>query len=62
MLLLKVGVTRLDGIKKDYIRGSLGIRDLAEKIQEKGLRLLTHIVRKEEGEGTRERKRLGNSN
>lgn len=26
------GVTRLDRIKNEYIRGSLGIRDIAEKI------------------------------
>lgn len=40
------GVTRLDRIRNEHIRGSLGVRDVADKLQESRLRWLGHISRR----------------
>ncbi|XP_061718269.1 uncharacterized protein LOC133525874 [Cydia pomonella] len=46
MLRWMCGVTRLDRIRNEHIRGSLGIRDVADKLQESRLRWYGHISRR----------------
>ncbi|KAJ8720388.1 hypothetical protein PYW07_012431 [Mythimna separata] len=40
------GVTRSDRIRSSFIRGSLGVRDVEEKLQECRLRWYGHIMRR----------------
>lgn len=46
MLRWMCGVTRLDKIRNEYVRGSLGVRDIADKIQESRLRWYGHVKRR----------------
>lgn len=46
MLRWMCGVTRLDKIRNEYVRGSLGVRDIADKLQESRLRWYGHISRR----------------
>ncbi|XP_063622324.1 uncharacterized protein LOC134794438 [Cydia splendana] len=46
MLQWMCGVTRLDRIRNKHMRGSLGIRDVADKLQESRLRWYGHIRRR----------------
>ncbi|XP_049886259.1 uncharacterized protein LOC126380707 [Pectinophora gossypiella] len=40
------GVTMLDKIRNEYVRGSLGVRDISEKLQESRLRWFGHVKRR----------------
>ncbi|XP_046976347.1 uncharacterized protein LOC124542443 [Vanessa cardui] len=46
MLRWMCGVTRLDKIRNEYVRGSMGVRDIADKMQESRLRWYGHVKRK----------------
>lgn len=46
MLRWMCGVTRLDRIRNEYVRGSLGVRDIADKLQENRLRWFGHVKRR----------------
>nr|XP_049693490.1 uncharacterized protein LOC126054017 [Helicoverpa armigera] len=46
MLRWMCGVTRLDRIRNEYVRGSLGVRDVADKLQESRLRWYGHVKRR----------------
>ncbi|XP_047984026.1 uncharacterized protein LOC125224642 [Leguminivora glycinivorella] len=46
MLRWMCGVTRLDRIRNEYVRGSLGVRDIADKMQESRLRWYGHVGRR----------------
>ena len=46
MLRWMCGVTRLDKIRNTHIRGSLGVRDISEKLQESRLRWYGHVSRR----------------
>ncbi|KAJ8720044.1 hypothetical protein PYW07_012087 [Mythimna separata] len=46
MLRWMSGVTRSDRIRNSFIRGSLGVRDVGEKLQECRLRWYGHIMRR----------------
>ncbi|KAJ2943370.1 hypothetical protein O0L34_g12180 [Tuta absoluta] len=46
MLRWMCGVTRLDKIRNEYVRGSLGVRDIADKLQESRLRWYGHVKRR----------------
>ncbi|XP_045538549.1 uncharacterized protein LOC123722089 [Papilio machaon] len=46
MLRWMCGVTRLDKIRNEFVRGSLGVRDIADKMQESRLRWYGHIRRR----------------
>ncbi|XP_061723009.1 uncharacterized protein LOC133529328 [Cydia pomonella] len=48
MLRWPAGVTRLDKIRNEYIRGSFKIAPIVEKVQEKRLRWYGHILRRPE--------------
>src|SRR5690348_1936379 len=47
------GVTRKDRIRNDYIRGSVGVADIKDKMRENRLRWFGHVVRGEERETVR---------
>ena len=49
MLRWMCGVTRLDRVRNEHIRGSLGVRDIADKIEEARLRWLGHVLRRPQG-------------
>ncbi|XP_013178320.1 PREDICTED: uncharacterized protein LOC106125595 [Papilio xuthus] len=40
------GVSRLDKIRNEFVRGSLGVRDIADKMQESRLRWYGHVRRR----------------
>ncbi|XP_048006510.1 uncharacterized protein LOC125241869 [Leguminivora glycinivorella] len=46
MLRWMCGVTRLDRIRNEHVRGSLGVRDIADKLQESRLRWYGHVKRR----------------
>ena len=46
MLRWMCGVTKLDKIRNTYIRGSLGVRDVSDKIQESRLRWCGDVCRR----------------
>ncbi|CAH2209489.1 jg24992 [Pararge aegeria aegeria] len=46
MLRWSAGVTRLDKIKNEYVRGSYGITPIVHKLQEKRLCLCGHVIRR----------------
>lgn len=48
MLRWMCGVTRADRIRNTFIRGSLGVRDVADKLQESRLRWYGHVARRPE--------------
>ncbi|KAI5754445.1 hypothetical protein M8J77_008663 [Diaphorina citri] len=43
---MAAGVTLRDRIRNQYIRGSLGVRDIADKMEEKQLRWYGHVKRR----------------
>ncbi|CAH2268542.1 jg2230 [Pararge aegeria aegeria] len=46
MLRWSAGVTRLNKIKNEYVRGSYGITPIVHKLQEKRLRWYGHVIRR----------------
>ncbi|CAG9568035.1 unnamed protein product [Danaus chrysippus] len=48
MLRWMCGVTRADRIRNTFIRGSLGVRDVADKLEESRLRWYGHVARRPE--------------
>nr|XP_037871465.1 uncharacterized protein LOC110385414 [Bombyx mori] len=46
MLRWMCGVTRLDKIRHEYVRGSLSVQDITDKMQESRLRWYGHVKRK----------------
>ena len=48
MLRWMVGVTRMDRIRNDYVRGSVKVIELSKKIQEARLRWFGHLCRRDE--------------
>ena len=48
MLRFSLGVTKLDKIRKEFIRGTVHVRRLGDKMREGRLRWCGHIMRREE--------------
>ena len=48
MLRWMSGVTREDKIRNEYIRGSIGVASIVDKMRENRLRWLGHVLRREE--------------
>ena len=48
MLRCMCGVTRLDRIKNDYIRGTVKVAEVTKKMQERSLQWYGHVIRREE--------------
>ena len=70
MLRWSLGVTRLDRIRNEHIRGTTHVRRLGEKQREQRLRWFGHVMRREkvyverqmlEGRGGREADRKGDT-
>ena len=53
MLRWMSGVTREDKIRNEYIRGSIGVASIVDKMRENRLRWLGHVLRREETEAVR---------
>ena len=53
MLRWMSGVTREDKIRNKYIRGSIGVASIVDKMRENRLRWLGHVLRREETEAVR---------
>ena len=53
MLRWMSGVTREDKIRNEYIRGSIGVASIVDKMRENILRWLRHVLRREETEAVR---------
>ena len=49
MLRFSLGVTRMDKIRNEYIRGTAQVRRFGEKIREARLRWYGHVLRKDDG-------------
>ena len=49
MLRFSLGVTRVDKIRNEYVRGSTRVRRLGDKVREARLRWFGHVQRREEG-------------
>ncbi|KAK3529920.1 hypothetical protein QTP86_007239 [Hemibagrus guttatus] len=49
MLRFSLGVTRLDRIRNDYIRGTAHVGRLGDKVREARLRWFGHVQRRERG-------------
>ncbi|KAL0809484.1 hypothetical protein ABMA28_011031 [Loxostege sticticalis] len=47
------GVTRLDKVRNEYVRGSFGVAPIAEKMRESRLRWYGHIMRRDENHPVR---------
>ena len=54
MLRWMSGVTRMDRIRNEYIRGSLKVTEVSKKVQEARLRWYGHVMRSAEGQVARE--------
>lgn len=48
MLRMMCGVTRRDRVRNEYVRASVGIDSIEDKLAQKRLRWLGHVIRKEE--------------
>ena len=53
MLRWMSGVTREDRIKNEYVRGSIGVASIVDKMRENRLRWLGHVMRREETSAVR---------
>ena len=53
MLWWMSGVTREDKIRNEYIRGSIGVASIVDKMRENRLRWFGHVLRREETEAVR---------
>jgi hypothetical protein len=42
------GVTRVDGIKNEYVRGSIGVSSIMDKMKENRLIGFRHVMKQEE--------------
>ena len=48
MLRWMVGITKLDHIRNDYVRGSVKVGEISRKAQESRLRWFGHLKRRDE--------------
>jgi hypothetical protein len=53
MLRWMSGVTREDRIRNEYVRGSIGVAPIGDKMRENRLRWFGHVMRREESEAVR---------
>ena len=53
MLRWMSGVTREDRIRNEYLRGSIGVAPIGDKMRENRLRWFGHVMRREESEVVR---------
>ncbi|XP_063547626.1 uncharacterized protein LOC134755078 [Cydia strobilella] len=61
MLRWAAGVTRLDKVRNEYIRGSYKVAPITDKIQESRLRWYGHIMRRDEDHVVRKALALPNN-